>query len=157
MIVTQKMAIAKPCLQKDKWMTPPHIFEKLNNEFHFTLDPCASEGDNWVLCPKNFNGWNINGLGASWRREIAFVNPPYSRGNIDNWAYKCYKESQLGVLVVGLFPVSTSANWWHEWVIGKAELRFVNKRIRFVGAKYTAPFSSVIIIWGGEGVSTFEQ
>jgi len=24
------------------WATPPDLFEKLDDEFHFTLDPCAT-------------------------------------------------------------------------------------------------------------------
>ena len=26
----------------DEWSTPKDFFDSLNNEFHFTLDPCAS-------------------------------------------------------------------------------------------------------------------
>ena len=27
----------------DEWETPQSIFDSLNSEFHFTLDPCATE------------------------------------------------------------------------------------------------------------------
>ena len=27
----------------DQWGTPQNFFDKLNDEFHFTLDPCADE------------------------------------------------------------------------------------------------------------------
>ena len=54
-------------------------------------------------------------------------------------------------------PVGTSANWFHDYIIGKAEIRYVKGRIRFNGAPYTAPFSSMIIVWGRTGTSTFEQ
>ena len=29
--------------QTDQWSTPQDFFDKLNEEFHFTLDPCADE------------------------------------------------------------------------------------------------------------------
>lgn len=25
----------------DNWSTPQHVFDELNEEFHFNLDPCA--------------------------------------------------------------------------------------------------------------------
>lgn len=27
----------------DQWSTPQDFYDKLNEEFHFTLDPCADE------------------------------------------------------------------------------------------------------------------
>lgn len=27
----------------DEWATPQDVFQELNNEFHFTLDPCATD------------------------------------------------------------------------------------------------------------------
>lgn len=29
--------------QSDEWETPQGLFDQLNDEFHFTLDPCASD------------------------------------------------------------------------------------------------------------------
>ena len=36
----------------DEWSTPQNIFEELNKEFHFNLDPCATK-DN-AKCRKFF-------------------------------------------------------------------------------------------------------
>lgn len=155
MIVNKQLAQSKGVDQKDLWETPMHIFEPLHKEFRFTLDPCCTTETrkcSWYLTPKQ------DGLSVSWEGQRVFVNPPYSRGNIDKWVEKCYKESRNpNTIVVGLLPVSTSANWWHKWIIGKAELRFVERRVRFVGAPYTAPFSSVIVIWNRGGVGSFKQ
>ena len=43
----------------DQWATPQHIFDMLNNEFDFTLDPCADENNH--KCDKYFTK-NENGL-----------------------------------------------------------------------------------------------
>lgn len=39
------MADIKACFSSktDNWATPQDFFDKLNEEFHFTLDPCADE------------------------------------------------------------------------------------------------------------------
>lgn len=155
MIVNKQLAESKGVDQKDLWATPAHIFEKLNDEFFFDLDPCCLPDT--AKCAFYFTPTE-DGLSRSWRGFNVFVNPPYSRGNIDKWVKKCFEEgSHDDTMVVALLPVSTSADWWHDYIIGKAEIRFINKRVRFVGAPYTAPFSSVVVIWGGVGVKSFNQ
>lgn len=152
MIINTELANSEGHLQKDQWETPPAIFDKLNDEFHFTLDPCCTKKT--AKCKKYFTPED-DGLSRPWKKEICFVNPPYSRGNIDVWIAKCLLESSRHATVVALLPVSTSADWFHYYIVGKAEVRFVNKRIKFLGAPSTAPFSSMIVIWGRKGISSF--
>lgn len=152
MIINTELANSEGCLQKDQWETPPEIFNKLNDEFHFTLDPCCTKKT--AKCKKYFTPED-DGLAQKWDNEICFVNPPYSRGNIDQWITKCYAEGYGSATVVALLPVSTSADWFHDYIVGQAEIRFVNKRIKFLGAPSTAPFSSMIVIWGRAGISSF--
>lgn len=140
MIITKHMTDAKPTADKDLWATPPHIFDQLNEKFHFTLDPCATKETakcKWFFTPKE------NGLIQSWNGAIVFCNPHYSRGNIDEWVKKCYNNRKHQT-VVALLPVSTSADWFQKYCIGQTKY-WVDKRIRFVNAPFTAPFSSVII------------
>ena len=56
--------------QTDEWTTPRDLFETLDNEFHFTLDPCCSE-DNY-LCEKHYTEAE-DGLKQNWgvRRSSA--------------------------------------------------------------------------------------
>jgi site-specific DNA-methyltransferase (adenine-specific) len=83
-----------------------------------------------------------------WSGETVFVNPPYSGRNLAVWVEKCYRESlRSNTKVIALLPVSTSSAWFHDYIYGKAEIRFIRGRIRFVGAKHTAPFSSMIVIF----------
>ena len=136
------------------WATPPDFFDKLDAEFHFTLDVCASPNNN--KC-KRFLTKEQNGLIQDWARLAAqggtgrhraargacFMNPPYG-SEISAWVKKA---SESGCLVVGLLPARTDTRWFHNYVYGKAEIRFVKGRIRFVGAKSGAPFPSMIAIW----------
>jgi phage N-6-adenine-methyltransferase len=155
MIRTKAMIKARPITQKDKWGTDPKIYKPLNAEFGFTLDPCC-EADT-ALCEKYYTQ-KENGLIQDWQGETVYCNPPYSKGNIDLWMEKCYNESlKPNTTVVALVPVSTSARWWHAWVMNKAEMRFIEGRVRFVAAPFTAPFSSVILVFGRTGIKSWKQ
>jgi site-specific DNA-methyltransferase (adenine-specific) len=155
MIVNKELAISEGHLQKDLWATPDYIFSPLDIEFGFTLDPCCTIET--AKCAKFYTP-SEDGLIQDWSGERVFVNPPYSRGNIDKWVKKCFLESSaMQTIVVALIPVSTSAKWFHEWVLNKAELRFYRGRIRFVGAPFTAPFSSVLAIYGGRKTQIFNR
>lgn len=144
MIVNKELANSTGHLQKDLWETPDWLFAKLNLEFGFTLDPCCQA--HTAKCRKFYTPQE-NGLIQSWRGEVVFVNPPYSRGNIDQWMEKCLEEQHYAKAIVGLIPVSTSSNWFHQYVLDKAEIRFLKGRLRFRGATHTAPFSSMLAIW----------
>ena len=47
----------------DEWATPQELFDKLNDEFHFTLD-VAANADN-AKCKQYFDK-NKNGLNWDW-------------------------------------------------------------------------------------------
>lgn len=47
-----------------------------------------------------------------------------------------------------LIPSRTDTQWFHDYVYGKAEIRFVKGRIRFNG-KDNAPFPSLVAIYRG--------
>lgn len=148
MIYTKEMAISEGHQLKDLWGTPDEVFLPLTKEFNFDLDPCCT--NDTAKCYKFYTPAD-NGLIQSWEGRNVFVNPPYSRGNIDEWVKVCCMEglSKAGV-VVALLPVSTSAKWFHTYVLDKAEIRFFDGRIKFVGAEHKAPFSSLLAIWGGQ-------
>lgn len=67
-----------------EWSTPQDLFDKLNEEFHFTLDPCATREN--AKCAK-FYTKEDNGLSQKWLGESVFMNPPYGR-EIGKWVKK---------------------------------------------------------------------
>lgn len=100
----------------DLWATPQDFFDKLNAEFHFTLDPCACP-DN-AKCAK-FYTKHDDGLLQNWAGEIVFCNPPYGR-SICDWVKKCYEESRKpGTIVVALIPARTDTCYFHEFIYVK--------------------------------------
>ena len=79
-----------------------------------------------------------------------FCNPPYGR-NIGKWVEKAYTESQKpNTLVVMLIHARTDTRWFHNWVYGKAEIRFIKGRLKFGGQKNNAPFPSMVVVYKKE-------
>lgn len=129
----------------DLWSTPWNFFEKLNDEFHFTLDPCSTHEN--AKCYKHFT-IEEDGLLQDWGNEVVFCNPPYGR-QIKDWIKKAYEESQKdNTTVVMLIPARTDTIYFHEYIYHKAEIRFIKGRLKFGDAKNAAPFPSMVVIFG---------
>lgn len=128
----------------DMWSTPQEFYDKLNDEFNFTLDPCATE-DN-AKCD-NFFTVDDDGLKQDWSGNIVFCNPPYGRA-IKEWVKKSYEESlKNNTTVVMLIPSRTDTIYFHDFIYGKAEIRFIKGRLKFGDAKNSAPFPSIVVIY----------
>lgn len=67
-----------------EWETPKWLFDQLNEEFHFTLDPCCTEQN--AKCSKHYTKAE-DGLKQSWIGEIVYCNPPYGR-TMGDWIKK---------------------------------------------------------------------
>jgi site-specific DNA-methyltransferase (adenine-specific) len=50
-------------------------------------------------------------------------------------------------MVVLLAHSRTDTRWFHEWVYGKADLRFVKGRLKFGDGTQSAPFPSLVAIY----------
>ena len=132
----------------DLWSTPNDFFDKLNDEFHFTLDPCSTHEN--AKCYKHFTE-EENGLLQDWGNEVVFCNPPYGR-QIKDWVKKSYEESQKdNTTVVMLIPARTDTIYFHEYIYHKAEIRFIKGRLKFGNAKNSAPFPSMVAIFEQKG------
>jgi site-specific DNA-methyltransferase (adenine-specific) len=128
----------------DEWATPQEVFDSLDAEFHFDLDPCATDENH--KCERYFTLEN-SGLEQNWGGCRVFCNPPYSE--ISKWVEKAYRETrQDGTLVVLLIPSRTDTRYFHDFIYHRAEIRFVKGRINF-GGQYTAPFPSMVVIFRG--------
>ena len=127
--------------ETDLWYTPHDFFEDLNNEFGFDLDVCATESN--AKCA-NFFTANDDGLSKDWN-GICWMNPPYGR-TIDKWMKKAYESSIDGATVVCLVPSRTDTRWWHNYAM-LGEIRFIKGRLKFGGAKTSAPFPSAVVIF----------
>lgn len=130
----------------DDWSTPQDVFDKLNHEFHFTLDAAASREN--TKCARYYDK-EADGLKQSWAGETVWCNPPYGR-QIGNWMRKALTESRTpGTTVVMLVPARTDTDWFHSFVYQRTELRFIRGRLKFGGGQTAAPFPSMLVIYRG--------
>lgn len=125
-----------------EWPTPEVAFNALNEEFGFTLDPCATHHNH--KCPKYYTEQE-DGLHQTWAPETVFMNPPYGR-SIDRWVRKAHLESLQGATVVCLLPARTDTAWWHDYCM-RGQIRFIRGRLKFAGHDNSAPFPSAIVIF----------
>lgn len=125
--------------KSDKWMTPPEVYNPLHEEFKFNYDPC----------PIDWKEGGIDGLSVEWGTST-FCNPPYSQ--TAKWIEKAHNESLKGKTVVMLINAITDTIAFHKFIYGKAEIRFIKGRIRFINPtepNKRAPNvkASMIVIW----------
>ena len=142
-----------PSAIKDLWSTPRGLFNKLNDEFNFTLDVAASDKNH--LCD-NYITEEIDGLVSDWG-ESNWCNPPYS--NIMPWVEVAKKWASSGVVVCMLVPADTSVKWFKLAYDSCSEVRFISGRISFINADTGLPVSgnnkgSVIFIWNSPDLIT---
>ena len=126
-----------------EWPTPQDFFNKLNEEFNFNLDPCATKEN--AKCDKYFTE-SDDGLKQSWDGYNVFMNPPYGR-EIGKWVKKA-SEARGGV-VVCLLPSRTDTRYFHDYIYQNpgVEIRFLKGRLKFGDATNSAPFPSMVVIF----------
>jgi phage N-6-adenine-methyltransferase len=132
---------------KDTWATPKEFYDKLNEKWNFTFDPCPLTHEE--ITPEN------DGLLIEWG-TCNFVNPPYSRKLKEAFIMKAIEESKKGKRCVMLLPVSTSTKIFHEHILPNAtKIEFVKGRIKFEGidskgnkSKGAGMHDSMIVIFG---------
>ena len=129
----------------DEWATPQDVYDSLNAEFHFTLDPCATDQNH--KCTLYYTQ-KENGLLQNWGGHSVFCNPPYSE--ISAWVEKAYREvMQDKTVVVMLIPSRTDTRYFHDFIYHRSEIRFIRGRLKFGEAMYNAPFPSMVVIFRG--------
>lgn len=128
--------------EKMDWTTPQDFYNKLNDEFNFTLDPCSTKEN--AKCNK-FYTIEDNWLKQDWSWETVFCNPPYGR-EISNWVKKCSEEKTKIVLLI---PARTDTKYFHDYIYKKenVEIRFIKWRLKFWNGNNPAPFPSMICIF----------
>lgn len=135
-----------PLLSSDRmdWATPQAFFDRLDAEFGFDLDVCAT--DRTAKCQHYYTPED-DGLAMPWAPLRCYCNPPYGR-EIARWIERCSDEARRGALVVALIPARTDTRYWHDVIMQTAsEVRLVKGRLRFDDGSNPAPFPSAVIVW----------
>lgn len=127
----------------DLWETPQDFFDALDAEFGFDLDVCATPKN--AKCKRYYTP-EQDGLSRPWT-GVVWCNPPYGR-QLHRWVEKA---ANSVATVVMLLPARTDTMWFHDYIYGKAEVRFVRGRLRFGRSKNGAPFPSMVCIFKNRG------
>jgi phage N-6-adenine-methyltransferase len=128
----------------EEWSTPDDFYQELHKEFQFELDPAATKEN--AKCPRYFTK-ETNGLAQEWAPLRTFCNPPYGRGVTGKWVEKAHQEWLRSATVVLLLPARTDTKWFHDFILGKAEVRFVRGRLKFGDSPNSAPFPSMVVVY----------
>ncbi len=140
---------------KERWCTPPEIFNPLMAEFDFDLDAAADKETHRV--PRYLSSDCLrNGAldDDAWPGDRVWINPPYGN-KLEPFVRRAAREAERGKTVVALIPFRCRAAWWHDCIIGKAEeVRCIRKRVKFlrpsgVVGDYTMTCDSCLVIWRG--------
>jgi phage N-6-adenine-methyltransferase len=121
---------------RDIVATPQPFFDRLDAEFHFTLDVCAVPEN--AKCAKFFAP-ETNGLAQRWV-GACFCNPPFFQGRVGVWVAKAFEEAQRGAVVVAILPVVADSQWWHDYVLRAHEIRFIRGRLAGFGRNAVVVF-----------------
>ena len=117
----------------DHWSTPDSVRLPLVAEFGLNFDPCTLNSGE-------------DGTKIKWEGRV-FCNPPYSK--IAEFMRKGLWHLSTGdcSVLVFLIPARTDTAWFHDYCLKAAEIRFVRGRLKFGGAKNSAPFPSMIVVF----------
>jgi site-specific DNA-methyltransferase (adenine-specific) len=131
--------------ETDLWATPQDFYNKLNEEFNFTLDPCSTHEN--AKCKKHYT-IEEDGLKQNWQGETVFCNPPYGR-DVKQWVKKCYEESKKpNTTVVLLIFARTDTAYFHDYIYNKVrEIRFIRGRLKFGNSTNAAPAPSMVVVF----------
>ncbi len=129
-----------------EWETPQALFDRLNEEFGFGLDVCATPEN--AKCVK-FYTKEEDGLLQDWS-GVCWCNPPYGR-DIGAWVLRASQAAKAGAVVVCLLPARTDTKWFHDFIMragsGAREVRFIRGRLKFGGSANSAPFPSCVVVF----------
>ena len=132
---------------KQTWETPQDFFDKLDAIYGFTLDACAEWHTAKVDC---YYTKEQDALNQDWK-GVVWCNPPYGREQA-KFVLKAYKESvKHNSTVVVLIPARPDTKLWQNTIFPNAnQVCFIKGRLKFGGAKESAPFPSALVVFGNE-------
>lgn len=155
--------------KSDDHASPQHIVDQAAAKWgRFVLDVCADDLNH--KAPAYYTA-ATDGLSQDWAADACrsalnlriihpvfnhlpnpgkfaiWMNPPYGK-TIGVWVKKARETAACGIRVVCLLPARTDTRWWHDEVeIYSNDIQFIRGRLKFGGAKNSAPFPSVLVVF----------
>lgn len=147
-----------PPAKTDDHGTPKRVARAVRRTWGDTdLDPAASRVHRTIKAATQYYGPDdpddpLDGLDQLWSGKV-YLNPPYGR-TIKDWIDKIVLEVSTSLDVEGviaLLPLRSDVGWFQDDVLDEATMIcFVRGRLKFGGSENSAPFPSVVVLFGGE-------
>lgn len=140
--------------EKDKRFTPVPLLRALEATWGgIDLDPCCHPESPVRAKRRIIVQDGGDGLRDDWDGDFAFVNPPFSAATA--WLRRADEMWLAGKVrvVVMLIPAKTDNAYLHDHLSGRCDIGFLRSRLVFGrgeggGKPTSAPFASMLIVWG---------
>ena len=133
--------------ESDQWNTPQLLLERaVALLVSIDLDPCSNDASSPNVPAALHYTEQDDGLSREWKGRV-FLNPPYGR-EIHEWTSQLNESYRSGAVseALALVPARTDARWFTE--LRPYPRCFIRGRLKFGGAKNSAPFPSAVFYLG---------
>lgn len=130
---------------RDDWETPPELLERVRAFGPILLDPAT--GPHNPTRARRFYTIEDDGLTRPWRTVgLVYLNPPYSE--MSAWSAKVVSERDNYGELVALTAARCGTRWYTRLQEHSPVWLEMQGRVRFVGARDSAPFPSALFYFG---------
>jgi ParB family chromosome partitioning protein len=131
-----KRRLREPNARGDEWGTPTEYLDAARAVLGgIDLDPATHHAAQQRVQAKKFYTEADDGLAQPWHGRV-WLNPPYSRGLVNRFAFKLLAElwARHTTEAIVLVNAQTDAEWFQRLRDAAAADCFTNRRIRFLDA-----------------------
>lgn len=142
-----------------EWGTPPDLFATLRRRYAFDYDAFASHGNRLLSRYSTIDGTfdallgaeygkppikisDATGLEYDWTDRRVYMNPPYSRGLIEQCIEKAWSERERASLIVALVPAATETRWFQRWILPYCFVEYLPRRVHYIDPETGIPGGS---------------
>lgn len=145
---------------ENEWYTPPEIIEAASDVMgSIDLDPASCETAQSNVKAKRFYTADDDGLSKKWTGNV-WLNPPYSKDLIGQFAAKVVAESSGFEQAIVLVNNATDTAWFHELASVASAICFLRGRVKFLdrtGKPANTPVQGQAVLYVGQNVEHFRS
>jgi DNA (cytosine-5)-methyltransferase 1 len=149
----------KPGRSKQNYATPATFIAAVGRRFRISAfyrdlaaEPLTAKADRFYTAEDNalVQPWGRDDGESMWvTGDWNWLNPPYA--DIEPWVRRAFQESvRCNAQTLVLIPASVGANYWRDWVDGKARVLLLNGRLAFIPEQPKAwyPKDCALLVYG---------
>jgi phage N-6-adenine-methyltransferase len=145
---------------ENEWYTPPNFIEAARDVMgSIDLDPASCETAQANVKAKRFYTADDDGITKKWAGNV-WLNPPYSKELIGQFAGKVVAEAASVRQAVVLVNNATDTAWFHEIASVASAICFLRGRVKFLdktGKPANTPVQGQAVLYLGPNVEAFRS